>query len=169
MKFDALMEHVEDSLRGGEFLAKNIPRMADIGSGGGLPGIPLAIKNPDIEFSLIESCRKKCSFLRMVKSQLGLKNLLIFNNRIEHLGLFDCLISRAAFSPDDLNLLSGALVPSGSLFLWSTTKIMGQQISSLKSLGCELVESHNYSLSNGKSRVVLEFKNVPRGTKEIKR
>ena len=73
-------DHITDSLTISPFLKKSI---VDLGSGGGLPGIPLAITNPNKEFFLIESNSKKSSFLLHTTSRLGLKNTSVINQRIE--------------------------------------------------------------------------------------
>ena len=72
--------HIADSLIISSSLNKNI---VDLGSGGGFPGIPLAITNPDKEFYLIESNTKKSSFLLHTTSRLGLDNISVINQRIE--------------------------------------------------------------------------------------
>ena len=73
-------DHIADSLIISPFLKKTI---IDLGSGGGLPGIPLAITNPNKEFYLIESNNKKSSFLLHITSRLGLENTSVINQRIE--------------------------------------------------------------------------------------
>ena len=75
-----LDDHIADSLIISPMLKKNI---IDLGSGGGLPGIPLAITNPNKEFYLIESNTKKSSFLLNTTSRLGLDNISVINQRIE--------------------------------------------------------------------------------------
>ena len=72
--------HIADSLIIASSLNKKI---VDLGSGGGFPGIPLAITNPDKEFYLIESNTKKSSFLLSTTSRLGLDNTSVINQRIE--------------------------------------------------------------------------------------
>jgi 16S rRNA (guanine527-N7)-methyltransferase len=72
--------HIADSLIISSSLNKNI---VDLGRGGGFPGIPLAITNPDKEFYLIESNTKKSSFLLHTTSRLGLDNTSVINQRIE--------------------------------------------------------------------------------------
>ncbi len=70
----------------------------DVGSGAGLPGIPLAIFNPDKAFTLLDSNGKKTRFLFQVKLALKLDNLTIENKRVEHYdcrGQIDIVISRA--------------------------------------------------------------------------
>lgn len=62
----------------------HVMRVADIGSGGGLPGIPLAICRPDCAVALVETVGKKASFLLQAKAELGLANLSVHNLRVEH-------------------------------------------------------------------------------------
>ena len=73
-------DHIADSLTISSLLRETI---VDLGSGSGLPGIPLAITNPNKEFYLIESNTKKSSFLLHTTSRLGLENTSVINQRIE--------------------------------------------------------------------------------------
>ena len=73
-------EHIEDSLLISHTLQKHV---VDLGSGGGLPGIPLAIVNPNKQLYLVESNTKKSSFLLNTTSRLKLKNTTVLNKRIE--------------------------------------------------------------------------------------
>ena len=73
-------DHISDSLVISSLLKENI---VDLGSGGGLPGVPLAITNPNKEFYLIESNTKKSSFLLHTTTRLGLENTTVINQRIE--------------------------------------------------------------------------------------
>jgi 16S rRNA (guanine527-N7)-methyltransferase len=73
-------------------------RLIDVGSGGGLPGIPLAIARPDWDVTLLDSIRKKTTFLRQVAAELGLANVAIVTGRVEVYRpefAFDVAISRA--------------------------------------------------------------------------
>ncbi|MFO7674914.1 MAG: 16S rRNA (guanine(527)-N(7))-methyltransferase RsmG [bacterium] len=81
--------HVPDSLAAARFLAPG-DRAADIGSGGGLPGIPLAIARPDCEFLLVESVRKKADFLSLALDRLRLANAGVINDRAEDVPPLDC-------------------------------------------------------------------------------
>ncbi len=64
----------------------------DIGSGGGYPGLPLAILKPESLFTLLEPSRKKTEYLRVAVKQLGLRNVVIAGSRVEdYLGGFDAL------------------------------------------------------------------------------
>jgi len=95
--------------------------LADVGSGGGLPGIPLAIARPQLEVALIESNHKKASFLQQAKIELKLNNVSIHCVRAEAFKpekLFEMVISRAVSSLADLiRLGSHLLVPGGRLLV----------------------------------------------------
>ncbi len=97
-----LKEHIDDSLIISPLLEDKI---VDLGSGGGMPGIPLAICNPKKQFYLVESSAKKSSFLLNTVSKLNLNNVEVINKRIEDIadsGLpesFD-LIARAVGSTE---------------------------------------------------------------------
>ena len=78
-------------------------RLLDVGSGAGLPGIPLALCLPDLQVTVMDSSHKKASFMRQVKAELNISNLEVVCGRVEDYQpeqLFDIVISRA-FS--DLN------------------------------------------------------------------
>ena len=75
-------EHIQDSL----VIAPHINNsVVDLGSGGGLPGLPLAITNPDKKFYLVESNSKKSAFLLNTISRLDLSNTTTINDRLENL------------------------------------------------------------------------------------
>lgn len=68
----------------------------DIGSGAGLPGIPLALAMPDFRFSLLERMGKRVKFLNTMKDELGLKNTLVLEQQAEHIkGRWDVITFRA--------------------------------------------------------------------------
>jgi len=89
----SLMPHLADVPAGGRFV--------DIGSGGGVPGIPLAIARPDLHVTLIEATQKKARFLAAVSDDLGLSNVTVHAERAEELatgplgGRFDVVTARA--------------------------------------------------------------------------
>jgi 16S rRNA (guanine527-N7)-methyltransferase len=83
-----------------QFLKSPNPRIADLGSGGGLPAIPIAIIQTDWRLTLIEAIRKKTAFLQHVRGKLKLKNIEVLSERVENVALqqpgqFDAVISRA--------------------------------------------------------------------------
>jgi len=75
--------------------AKNL---LDVGSGAGLPGIPLALCLPDLQVTVIDSNSKKVSFMRQAKAELGIANLEVVGGRVEDIAptrQFEIIISRA--------------------------------------------------------------------------
>ena len=79
---DILLRHIFDSLQYATFISSQ-DEIVDIGSGAGFPGIPLKIIYPELVATLIESQRKRCSFLETVISQLGLTAIKVINDRAE--------------------------------------------------------------------------------------
>lgn len=79
-----LDEHVQDSLSITPHLGRVV---VDLGSGGGLPGIPIAIKEPKKRIILVESNQKKAAFLLNTANKLNLTNVRVINGRIEELDL----------------------------------------------------------------------------------
>lgn len=156
MTAEELIDNINDSVIGGCFLSLS-ERVCDAGSGGGLPGIPLAIVYPKNTFYLVESNRKKCSFLRMVKIKLNLPNIIIQNSRIEQLEKVDFIVSKAAFSPQNIDILVHALSDRGKLALWATQKNYESFKEILEKLGLSLEHKFDYDLPHGKKRCVLLF------------
>lgn len=107
---DMLRKHLLDSLAMHAYFSQG--NLADLGTGAGLPGIPLAIIRPDAEIGLVESNGKKTRFLREVVRQLGLRNVAVFESRAESLaqdGHYQAITARA------MDRLSGILAVGGHL------------------------------------------------------
>jgi 16S rRNA (guanine527-N7)-methyltransferase len=113
-----LTKHLLDSLAVQPYLVGN--RIADVGSGAGFPGIPLAIVEPGRHFALIESTGKKCRFLEHVRDALGLVNVEVVQSRAESYHpevRFDTVLARAVGPVADLVKVAGALVVGGGRLL----------------------------------------------------
>jgi 16S rRNA (guanine527-N7)-methyltransferase len=85
----AQAQHVGDALTLLPFLPREAHRLADVGSGGGVPGIPLAIARPDVAVVLIESTRKKAAFLDDAVKELRLRKVTVSALRAEEAGAKD--------------------------------------------------------------------------------
>ncbi|OIQ47213.1 MAG: 16S rRNA (guanine(527)-N(7))-methyltransferase RsmG [Gammaproteobacteria bacterium MedPE] len=100
---EMLVKHIMDSVVVSPHLQGN--RFIDVGTGPGLPGLPLAILNPDKEFFLLDSLGKRIRFIKQVIHDLGLKNVTTVQSRVEEFHDnqgFDGVISRAFASLDDM-------------------------------------------------------------------
>ena len=116
------MRHIHDSLRILAFLEGKKPvNILDIGSGGGFPGIPLAIatKNLDIQYTLIESIKKKSAFLESARELLDLSNVKVINKRVENLKNveFDIITCRALAKITQIFNYSHHLTKQNTIFL----------------------------------------------------
>ena len=94
-------------------------KVLDVGAGGGLPGIVLAITRPDMKVSLIDTVHKKTAFLTQVKAELGLANVTVYTMKVQDLqaGPFDVITSRAFADLSDFVNWSGHLLAEGGKFI----------------------------------------------------
>ena len=123
---EAVIRHYCESL----FFAANLPvkekaRIADLGSGAGFPGVPIAILRREWTVALVESHQRKAVFLREATRELG--NVAVLANRAEDVeGSFDWLVSRAV-DPEDVLKIAQRLAPRIGLMLgeddWATIKL----------------------------------------------
>lgn len=93
----------------------------DIGTGGGLPGLPLAIALPDCRFVLLDSIRKKVNAVQSMIGALGIKNATAVCSRAEDLkNTYDYVLGRAVMPITDFcNLTEGLLNKNGTIVYWS--------------------------------------------------
>ncbi len=126
---EAWLRHVLDSLSllphlGQSDSESHTLRVVDVGSGGGLPGVPLAITRPDVRFTLVEATGKKAKFLQGCADELGLSNLEVVNDRAETIGRdkahrqrYDVSVARAVGPMNVLLELTMPLVRVGGRVL----------------------------------------------------
>lgn len=116
---DAVRLHLVDSLLASGTLPTS-GHVVDLGSGGGLPGIPLAIHHPSLRFTLVESNRRKANFLAEMRRDLELVNMEVLQVDVATLdkGVFDLVISRAFRGVEVfLKIAADLLVPGGAAVL----------------------------------------------------
>ena len=115
---EMLTKHLLDSLAMHRFL--NRERLADLGTGPGLPGIPLAIAKPALRVALVESNGKKARFLREAVRTLELGNARVLESRAEAVdepGAFDVVTARALDSLAGIIAVGGHLLAPGGRLL----------------------------------------------------
>ena len=121
-----------------------VKNLADIGSGAGLPGIPLAIARPDLQVTLVDSVKKKSAFQQQAKIDLRLENVSIYSGRIEafeELGMFDAVTARAFSSLPLLVKVGAPLLRSGARIYAMKGVLPREEIADLPS-GWRVATSH---------------------------
>ena len=117
-----ITRHILDSLAGVEYIASlNRKTLADVGSGAGLPGIPLAIMIPELKVTLIERSGKRVRFLRSIKAMLALDNLTICEMDLKDVvEIFDMVTFRAfkPVEPEIIGLLMKILNNKGRMIAY---------------------------------------------------
>ncbi len=125
--------HILDSLTVLPFIQGK--RVADIGTGAGLPGIPLAIFLPDVEFVLLDSNSKKTRFVQQAILELKLKNVTVQHRRVESFKpdlLFSTVTMRAFASLQDIMQLTSHLIaPQGMLLAMKGQQPDAEEINAL--------------------------------------
>jgi 16S rRNA (guanine527-N7)-methyltransferase len=127
-----LRKHVLDSLSVQPYLRGN--RVADVGTGAGFPGLPLAIVNPERRFTLIEATGKKARFVEQTIARIGCANATVVNSRAESyrpFELFDTVLARALSSLADFVAYAGHLCAPGGRLLAMKGKRPDEEISAL--------------------------------------
>ncbi len=146
---EIVVNHILDSLApykiflelSKEFNAENF-KIADIGSGGGLPGIPLAVVFPEFDFTLVERMDKRCAFLENCAAICGLKNVSVLKKEAERVPSesFDISTFRA-FRPLDEKMTKTllALTKKGGILAAYKAKSesIAKEMEEIKSLGLE--------------------------------
>lgn len=113
-----IQQHILDSLMAGVYLRGD--QILDVGSGAGLPGIPLAILYPEKQFTLLESRGKRARFLHRIQQRLKLENVTVVNQRVEAFqadAIFTTIVTRAFSSLAQMLQMTHGLCHPNGLFL----------------------------------------------------
>lgn len=113
----------------------NGPRLLDVGSGAGLPGIPLAIARPELQVTVIDASHKKAAFMRQAAIELGLGNVSARHGRVEDLGPageYPQIISRAFSDLSDFVRLTRHLLADGGEWLAMKGLYPNEELAQLK-------------------------------------
>jgi 16S rRNA (guanine527-N7)-methyltransferase len=163
--------HIADALTLLSHLPPGQVRIADVGSGGGVPGIPLAIARPDARFTLIESTKKKAAFLTEAAQALGLENVKLFAERAEDAGQysglrahFDVAVCRAVGTTDWLAEWCLPLVKiGGKILAMKGPKVSDELIlaePAIRRLGGGVPRTHPSGVDMLGGHVILEIVKV---------
>jgi len=132
---ESIKKHFLDSFSILEFIKPGL--LLDVGSGAGLPGIIIAIMKPKTNVFVIDSVGKKCRFMQTVKTELGLENLTVINNRVESFNypeLFSQITSRAfASAIDTVNKTKHLIANEGRYLLMKGDNIALENIENMES------------------------------------
>ena len=116
---EMVKQHLLDSLSAAPVFA-DAKNVLDVGAGGGLPGMMLAIAYPETKVSMIDTVSKKTAFLSQAKTELGLSNVTVHTGRVEALQViekFDVITSRAFSELCNFINWSGHLLANGGQFI----------------------------------------------------
>lgn len=127
---DMVTRHLLDSLAIAPYVSGD--SLADLGSGAGLPGIPLALLQPERQFTLVDSNGKKARFLREAVRALKLGHVRVFEGRVQDVpGQFDCITARAFATLADMLDWAGRLLADGGRWLAMKGKLQDDEIAAL--------------------------------------
>ncbi len=138
---EAVTKHLLDSLS----IAQDVSggKVVDVGSGGGCPGIPLAIIRPESQFVLVESKNKKANFLKTTIQALKIKNIKVLCQRAENVNLTkkaDAIVSRALGSLPYFISAAGHMLKKQGRLLAMKGKIPHSELKEIP-LGWEVIET----------------------------
>lgn len=165
---EVYLKHFVDSL----FIVDKLEgkTLLDVGSGGGMPAIPLAVAREDLSFTLLEATGKKCEFLKRAARLLDLKNVTVINGRAEELGKgemresFDLVTARAVARLNTLAEYCLPFVKVGGMFVaykGDAEEEIQEAEHALKTLGGCIKEQAEFLLEGAKRTIIFIKKEKP--------
>ncbi|MFN0010461.1 MAG: 16S rRNA (guanine(527)-N(7))-methyltransferase RsmG [Phycisphaerales bacterium] len=143
-------------------------RVIDIGSGGGLPALPLAIVMPDVRFTLVDATGKKATYLRATAAALGLENVIVINGRAERLGQekphrdqYDAATARALGHLAVVAELTIPLVKMGGIVLAVKGGKADEEVAECAKGLALLGATHDQTVQTPTGRIVVLSKHKP--------
>ncbi len=171
---EIVIRHFLDSLTAVPSIACRDGLLIDLGSGAGFPGIPLRIALPDLQLMLVESSRKKTSFLSHIIRTLPLEGITVVRERIEALigekalaGSFDTVLSRAAFKLPQLIRMASFFLKEGGILIAMKGPDPGEEMAEAEAVlavaGMVLAASRDVRLPETDSlRKIIVYQRVSR-------
>ncbi len=156
---EMIPRHLLDSLSVSTYLQGS--RILDVGTGAGLPGIPLAILYPERQFTLLDSNAKKIRFVRQAVIELGLKNVQTEQVRVEAYKpsfMFDTVITRAfAALAEIIDLTSHLLSPTGQLLAMKSRQTQNElTVSNLQGRPVEIISLQVPQLEGERYAILIQ-------------
>ena len=176
-KDDFIEKHYIDSLVIGDLdIFKNSNSVIDVGTGGGFPGVPLAVSYPEKEFTLLDSLNKRLKIIDQVTENLNINNVTTCHGRAEELAQkkeyrekFDLCVSRAVANLTSLSELCIPFVKLGGYFIAYKGPGVYEELENaekaIKTLGGEVVEIKNAAYGDDdehKLLIIKKIKNTPK-------
>jgi 16S rRNA (guanine527-N7)-methyltransferase len=138
---EIVIRHFLDSLTAASSITRRDGLLIDLGSGAGFPGIPLRIVLPELQLMLVESSRKKTSFLSHIVRALPLEGVTVVRERIEALigekalaGSCDTVLSRAAFKLSQLIRMASFFLKEGGILIAMKGTDLGEEMAEAETI-----------------------------------
>ncbi len=154
---DMVTLHLLDSLAILPHITGN--RLLDVGSGAGLPGIPIALTRPEVRVTVLDSSHKKTTFLRQAKAELGLENLQVICSRVEQYQpeeKFQLIVSRAFSDLVEFVKLTSGLIAEHGVWLAMKGVYPYDEIAQLDGMQTEVLPLQVPGLDAQRHLVVLK-------------
>jgi len=166
-KEDYYLKHIEDSLALLPFIDKG--RLVDIGTGGGYPGIPLALEQPELQVTLNDATQKKVKYLQSVITELPLPNARAvweraekLNQQKDHHAQYDFVTARAVAEIQELIQVTAPFLKTGGKALFMKAKNVEAEIAVAENIAkknkMSLEKIHKYKLAEMDRAIVVYIK-----------